>query len=226
MNRMKKLWVILDLIFLAVFNAVFFITSGTEHNASGWIAYGFIHFAYLMVIATPLFVRKNLNASVFGFSVCSISSAYFLAELIIGTLFILVNASSYKASLLVQLIVAGIYGIIILTSLVSNERTSATQQKRDSEIAYIKITSARLEALIGKTNDNAVARKIEKAYDLIRTSPSKSTTAVGEIEQGVVSSIDELERAIAISDTSSVDAIADRVILLSEERNRILKSHN
>ncbi len=226
MNREKKLLAIIDLIFLAVFNAVFFITSGTAHNASGWIAYGFIHFAYLMVIATPLFVRKNLNASVFGFSVCSISSAYFVAELAIGTAFIVVNPSSYKGSLLVQLIVAGIYGIIILTNLVSNERTSATQQKRDGEIAYIKTTSARLEALIGKANDDAVSKKIERAYDLLRTSPTKSIAEVDEIEQKVAENIDELEKTLANGDASSVNSITDQIILLSEERNRLLKSHN
>lgn len=226
MNRAKKLWAILDLIFLVVFNAVFFITSGTDHNASGWIAYGFIHFAYLMVISTPLLVRKNLNASVFGFSVCSISSAYFFAELVVGTVFILVNASSYKASLLVQLIIAGIYGIIILTNLMSNEKTAETQQKRDSEIAYIKINSARLEALIGKANDDDVSKKIERAYDLLRTSSTKSIAEVAEIEQKAAENIDDLEKMLANGDTSSVNSIADQIILLFEERNRILKSYN
>ena len=226
MNRKNTFWAIINLIFLAVFNAVFFIASGTEHNVSGWIAYGFIHFAYLMVVATPLFVRKNLNASVFGFSVCSISTAYFLAELVIGTAFIIIDASSYKASLIVQLVVAAVYGVVVLTNLMSNENTSLAQQKKDSEVAYIKTTSARLEALMRNAKDDAAAKKIEKAYDLVRTSSTKSIAEVAEIEQKAAENIDDLEKMLANGDASSVNSIADQIILLFEERNRILKSYN
>lgn len=58
MNKKSLLYILLDLIFLAVFNTVFFVVGGTEHPASVWIAYGFIHFSYIMVLVTPFLVRK------------------------------------------------------------------------------------------------------------------------------------------------------------------------
>ena len=59
MNKKTVLWIILDLIFLAIFNTVFFVMTGLQHPASVWISYGFIHFAYLMVIVTPFLIRKS-----------------------------------------------------------------------------------------------------------------------------------------------------------------------
>ena len=90
---MKKnvLWILLDLVFLIVFNTVFFVAGGTDHNASVWISYGFIHLSYILLIITPFLIRKSSSAAVFGFSLYSISSTYFLVEFIVGVIFCLIN---------------------------------------------------------------------------------------------------------------------------------------
>ena len=41
--------IIISLVFLALFNAMFFILGGTKHTDIEWVSYGFIHAAYLMV---------------------------------------------------------------------------------------------------------------------------------------------------------------------------------
>ena len=40
MNKKSILFILLDLVFLAVFNTVFFVVGGTNHPASVWVAYG------------------------------------------------------------------------------------------------------------------------------------------------------------------------------------------
>ena len=89
MNKKSILYILLDLVFLAVFNTVFFVVGGTDHPASVWISYAFIHLAYIMVVATPILTRKSSSASVFGFSLYSISAAYFLTEFVLGLVFVL-----------------------------------------------------------------------------------------------------------------------------------------
>lgn len=74
---MKKviLWVLLILVFLIVFNTIFFLVGILPHPLSVWLSYGFIHLAYLMVILTPLLTRKSSSASIFGASIFTISCA-------------------------------------------------------------------------------------------------------------------------------------------------------
>jgi len=104
MKKTNGLWTILELIFLVIFNVLFFVLSGFRHNAIVWTSYGFIHFAYLMLLLTPSFIRKGKSAVVFGFSLYSISVVYFILEFVIGITFILASSpSSYIAELLVQL---------------------------------------------------------------------------------------------------------------------------
>ena len=78
MKKMSILRILLNSIFFVTFNAVFFVVGSFEHAASVWISYGFIHFAYFMLLITPVLIRKGKNAAVFGFSLYSISSAYFI----------------------------------------------------------------------------------------------------------------------------------------------------
>lgn len=98
MKKTNGLWIMLYLIFLIIFNAVFFIAGGSEHPASVWVSYGFIHFSYLMLVVTPFLVRKETSAAVFGFSLYTISSVYFFVELVTGIIFILISSESYKAA--------------------------------------------------------------------------------------------------------------------------------
>ena len=120
MNKKSILFILLDLVFLAVFNTVFFVVGGTNHPASVWVAYGFIHFSYIMVLVTPFLVRKNSNAAVFGFALYSVSATYFFIEFVVGLIFVFVKSESYKASLVVQIIIAGVYAIMLIANMIAN----------------------------------------------------------------------------------------------------------
>ena len=223
MNKKSVLWILLDLVFLAVFNTVFFVAGGTDHTASVWISYGFIHFAYLMVLVTPFLIRKSSSAAVFGFSLYSISSTYFLLEFVVGLIFIFMKSESYKASLIVQVIVAGIYAVLLLSHLIANEHTADSIEQHEEEVAYIKTASARVKALIGKANDKKANKEIEKAYDMLHSSPSKTVATVRSIESNVMNKVAELEGAVSDQDTAMIITTAGEIVALMEERNRKIR---
>lgn len=226
MNKKSVLWILLDLIFLAVFNTIFFAAGGTDHTASVWISYGFIHFAYLMVLVTPFLIRKSSSAAVFGFSLYSISSTYFLLEFVVGLIFIFMKSESYKASLIVQVIVAGIYAVLLLSHLIANEHTADSVERHEEEVAYIKTASSLVKALIGKANDKKANKEIEKAYDTIHSSPSKTVATVRSIESNVMNKVAELEGAVSDQDTAKIITIAGEIVALMEERNRKIRLSN
>ena len=130
MEKKTVLWWILDSIFIVVFNIVFFTIGGTEHPASVWIAYGFIHFAYGMMIVVPFLTKKGKHEVVLGFPLYLVSSAYFLCELVVGTVFIVLRQDTGKYSLVTQIVMAGIYGVLLVANLIANEKTA-----EDDEVA-------------------------------------------------------------------------------------------
>lgn len=226
MNKKTVLWIILDLIFLAVFNTVFFVMTGLQHSASVWISCGFIHFAYLMVIVTPFLIRKSSNAAVFGFSLYSISSTYFLIEFVTGIVFIILKSDSLKVALVVQIVIAGIYGILLISHLIANESTADSVERHEDEVAYIKTAASRVKALVGKATDRKANKEIERAYDLLHSSPTKSISAVRYLESFVMSQISDLEDAVQAGETDLIIATAGEIISTMEERNRKLRLSN
>jgi len=226
MNKKNILWAILNLIFLVIFNIIFFMLGkeSAGQNASVWISYGFIHFAYLMLLFTPKLIREGKSAAVFGFSIYSISGAYFLLEFFTGVIFILISPESYKAALIIQLCIAGFYGILLVSNLLANEYTADSQEKRQHQISYIRDASAQLKGLLDKVSDKEAAKKVEQVYDTLNSSPVKSYPELAQKENNILQTINELKHAISIGNKEEVISLANSLLLLINERNTLLKS--
>ena len=226
MNKKNVLWGILNLIFLIVFNALFYVLGGVEHNASVWMSYGFIHFAYFMLLFTPKLIHKGKSAAVFGFSLYSISVIYFLVEFVTGIIFILVSPESFKVALLVQLCIAGLYGIMLVSHLLANEYTADAEEKRQPEIPYIKIVSAKVKVLLESINDKETKKIVERVYDAIYSSPVRSHPDLEQMENRILKTVNELASAIESGNKENIISIANSLLFSINERNAHLKSSN
>lgn len=216
----------MDLVFLIVFNTVFFVAGGTDHNASVWISYGFIHLSYILLIITPFLIRKSSSAAVFGFSLYSISSTYFLVEFIVGVIFCLINMESYKPALIVQVIIAGFYAIMLISHLIANESTADSIERHEMELRYVKDCSARILPLVDMVSDKKTRKKVEAVYDMIHGSQVKSSYNVRQIELDVIDQIEVLESAVDSADNEKIILVCNKILRLADERNRQLKYNN
>lgn len=226
MNKKRTLWILLDLVFLIVFNVVFFVAGGTDHPASVWISYGFIHFAYLMLLVTPFLIRKSTNTAVLGFPLYSISSTYFIVAFVVGLIFIFTHPESYKAALIVQVIIAGIYAVMLISHMIANESTADSIERHEMELRYVRDASAKLKGIMDSISDKQLRKKVEKLYDLLHSSPVKSNNSAREYELMVLELIAALETNIDKNDILSVETTISRIERIANERNRCLKYRN
>jgi len=226
MNKQKTLWIILKLIFLVIFNAVFFVAGGFEHSASVWISYGFIHFAYFMLVLTPFLTRKGKSEAVFGRSLYLISSVYFFVQLAVGVIIILIAPDGIKAALLIQLCMAGFYGAYLISHMLANEKTAEAEEKRQHDIAFVKDASARLKSLLDHVSDKEAKRKVERVFDAIYSSPVKSHPDLAQMERRILDSINELENEIAAGNNDKIISKANALSSAINERNLRLRALN
>ena len=80
--------------------------------------------------------------------------------------------------------------------------------------------------MLKQISDNAIRKKVEKAYDLIHSSQVKSSNNVKAIEQDVINEIDNLEKAMQKNNFDNIQMIVDKICNLANERNRQLKLIN
>jgi len=226
MKKTTVLWIILDSIFLIIFNSIFFIVGGTKHNSSVWISYGFIHFAYFMILLTPALIHKSKSAAVFGFSLYSISAVYFFIELVTGIVFIFLSLEKNTVTFLVQLCIAGIYGILLVSNLIANEHTADAEEKRQIQIAYVKELSAKLKGLLDRISDKDAKKKVEKVYDTVYSSPVKSHPDLAQMENNILQSVNELENEISAGNKDKIISLAETLLSAVNERNSRLRNLN
>lgn len=223
MNKKSVLLTILGLIFLAAFNCAFFLVGSTARETSAWIAYGFIHFAYVMLLITPCMIRKSTRSDIFAYTLCSISTVHFILQLVVGILFMLMNTDVFRAALLTHIILTAVYSFVLVTNLLANEHTADHIQHQEAESAYIKTAASRVYRLMNKLDSTKANKEIEKAYDLLHSSPIKSTPSVSIIEKDIIHQISRLEDAVSSRNDMTTIIVARELIAMAEERNRVLK---
>lgn len=134
MKKRTTLCIVLMLIFIALFNAVFFLTAGFKNPVSVWISYGFIHFASLMVpvtaILAPKLAGKGKAKESAGCLIYSSSAVYFVVEFIVGLIFVIIRSKSYKIALVIQLILAGIYAISFVLNIIAVDKYYGDRNSR------------------------------------------------------------------------------------------------
>lgn len=226
MNKTKIFWYLLDSIFLIVFNVCFFLLKGSEQPASVWISYASIHFAYIMLLMTPFFIRKGSSVADYGRPLFVTTTCYFFLGLVIGVVFIALSPESFTVALLVQITIVAIFAVLLLTNLIANQHTADNIERHEEELKYVKESSSKLNALLNQISDNTIQKKVEKAYDLIHSSQVKSSYKVKSIEQDVIDEIENLENALKQTNIETIQLIVDKICNLANERNRQLKLMN
>lgn len=223
MTKKSLLWILLDLIFVVVFNVVFFVSCGADNGSAAWLSYGFIHFAYLMSLLTPLLTQRSANSFLAGLTIAEVTGSYFIVELIIGMVFIFCEDITIKTAIIVQTILAGIYLFILFSTMLANEDTEEKIEKSLSEISYIKECTFRVQLLRDRAKDPETRKVIEKLYDLLHACPSKSNDDAKAIEDHIWNRIAELEKAISIDSYDQAKDIAKDITFLVNVRNNKLQ---
>jgi len=231
MKRVNILWLLLNSLFIIVFNLLFFMLGDTcaaesKTPTSVWISYGFIHFAYFLFLTTPLFVRKSKADYIYGRSLYPITAAYFIVELIAGVTLILVAPETVKATIIIQVVLAAAFIAWLLIYLIANEHTTESAEKRETELQFVKQSSAQVKAILEQITDKPTAKKVEQLYDLLHSSQVKSHSNVRLLEKEILSEIRNLISTADSNNLTQVSTLTDKISKLTEKRNRELKLLN
>ena len=217
--------IVLGIIFLAVFNVLFFIIRGTENPSSVWISYGFIQAAYFFLLITPLFNKGNRRLTVLSMDLYSISASYFIVELIVGLVFMNTEQTDGDTwALLVQVILFALYLLSFLSSFLANASTRQSVETSCYESMYIKEAALQLQVLLRQGSDKNVSRKLEKCYDLLQASPIQSHAQVRSLETSIRDMVERLKTTVADGEPiEKIDELCCSIRLKLDERNIALK---
>ena len=77
---------------------------------------------------------------------------------------------------------------------------------------------------MGKASNKKANKALEALYDLLHSSPTKTTLAVRSLELEIKNRISELENVVEANDDEAIVEIVKEMTRTIEERNRKLKA--
>jgi len=224
MAKKNILTIILDSVFIVAFNILFFLNGGTHHVAAVWTAYGFLHFAYIMVLVTPLIASRGSAAVLSKTTTYTISLLYFVVELIFAVITFATKTEHNKLVVSIEIVITALYLIILVTNLLTDDSIQNKQNRHDSENDFIKGISRRLKYIETLVPDKSIKAKIESLYYLAHSSPCKSAESLRFYENEIVRNIGLLEEEVNKNDVSEIIRFLDEIERLINKRNFDLKT--
>lgn len=211
------------LIFLVVFNALFFLLSGTDNPLSVWVSYAFVHVGYFTILLLPIFKNKGeadfyLSANLYGQAI-----TYFLLELIIGVVFIIWRQESPVWPLVVQSILWLIFTMLILGNAWANQATSHSLAKREQELNVYQSMRKDLRRLLVQAGPPELKTLILACSDALESSSTRQAKDSEEIDAEIGNAIYSLKQSMACKDDAQSIASAKQLQGLINERKTILK---
>ena len=204
--------VVIGLIFLVLFNGLFFYLGGTKHTEISWICYAFIHASYLCILLTPLFCKSEK-----GF--------YFFTELIVGIVCIAIAPESPTWPLIIQGVLLAIFLVLQIMSVLANDATIQTVQKQKEESIYIQTMAQRIRTCMRSISDMNIKKQVERCYDAVNNSSLQSYPEAKDAELSLRNAVEILCVAIENGDYQDIDKKAKGVIYAVQDRNAIIKRY-
>lgn len=211
-----------SLLFVLVFNVIFFICGGAQGKVSQWLGYAFIHISYAALLVTVFCLTKQRSPEL-NVPIDMISTIYFGVDFVVSLIFILAAPDSVKLEVVIQIILLAVYLLLLMVNLMANDATAESTARRSMERKYVMEGSSRLKGLMEQISDRDLYKQLEKAYDVIHASPTKSSDDVIQQELAVLRLIGALEQEAAASNTEECKELIQRIIAVAGERNRILR---
>ncbi len=212
---------IIALVFLAIFNVIFFL-AGIPHSEANWYTYGFITFSYLCLIITPLLARGTTFGVLSG-SLWLRAFQYFFAELVVGIIFLAINPESITWPLIVQGVMLSIFIVMQLMSVLANDATEKSFSSQQA-LSFSKQTLIdQLQMKSRQLKNFELKPLIFRCLDSLTNSPLETFPDAMDADLNVSNSVNSLCNYIDINDEAQIREAADKLMIAIQNRNLVIK---
>ena len=221
MNAKQMMRTVVYIGYIIVYNLIFFL-KGTNGSTAGWIAYGFVWLAILVSYIAPLYCKnykripENLITNYVFSWIYSGVTIIFNAAVIIGKI------ESVPLTVILNLTFAVVYLQQLFVSLRVNYEVERNLERTDAERQFVREVSKKLQMCRQQTEDAALKKEIEKAYDAVRSCPLKSNDTAMNYEIKIIGLTDTLENKLDEDHTQEIPGIVQEILKNVKKRNAML----
>lgn len=218
--------VVTVVLLLVILNLIAFVIPFTR-TAAFWLAYAFTSVATVAQLPITLYAftaKGGLRNSLYGFPIARLSLIYFIVQVCIGLLcMILATWVPFGAALIVQTIIFIVAAIGCMGTSTIRDEIHRQDTQLQSRVSTMRELQSRAGALEGQAQDEAARERLHKLADDFRFSDPVSSKVTVETESDLRACMDNLERALTDGDDECVCELCRKTASLLAERNRLCK---
>lgn len=222
-KKISILGTIIFLVGLGMFNlCVFLIVS--DYTAVFWTAYIFTTIAFVTQgVMNFIFEKYDLNEKFLGLPLIYIGSVYFIIQLIIGIVCMMVPVS-ITFSILVQSIILAIYITMILTWIIAKEYIMKTDGNIKKVTNPIRTLTMEAEHLYLSQENGSKKNELKKLYEAIKYSdPMSNTDEICMMDEQINTAFFSLREKIPMITDEDVKQEIKKILVLLTKRNLMCK---
>ena len=208
--------------YIIIYNLIFFMKGGMDSSTAGWIAYGFVWLAILISYIAPLYCKNYKRIPENLVTNYTFSWIYSAVTIVFNAIVILLKIKSVPLTLILNLIFVVIYLQQLFYSLRVNYEVETNLERTDAERQFVRDVSKKLQMCRQMTDDAALKKEIEKAYDAVRSCPLKSNDMAMNYEIKIIGLTDTLESKMDNNQNQEVPGIVQDILSNVKKRNAML----
>lgn len=208
--------------YIIIYNLIFFMKGGMDSSTAGWIAYGFVWLAILISYIAPLYCKNYKRIPENLVTNYTFSWIYSAVTIVFNAIVILLKIKSVPLTLILNLIFVVLYLQQLFYSLRVNYEVETNLERTDAERQFVRDVSKKLQMCRQMTDDAALKKEIEKAYDAVRSCPLKSNDMAMNYEIKIIGLTDTLESKMDNNQNQEVPGIVQDILNNVKKRNAML----
>lgn len=219
MKNNKVLYGIIGIVALAIVNVVVFL-SLKEYTTARWINIAGLNLSIIVFWAAGIIIGDK-SEKFLGYARFPIVAAYSVITFIISALFILINVKNVALSIIVQVILLGLFAIVMCTNTMANNTSRNITNTDKANYNKLIDMAKRIELIMQSVDDREVYKKIEKAYDSVKNANVTLQEDSTQIDNDIMQAIGVLEVAVQNKNTDMTEEQINKINNLIARRNQM-----
>ena len=231
MSKNVKLYAIVWVILVALFNAIVFITLSEYEGESKftdtfWIGYALVMVAFLgQLICSYIGLKDdNLTKVFYNIPLLRVSVIGLVVSVIAGSILMAIPTVESWIAAIICLIVLALVAIATIKAKVVGDVVDSIDKKIKEQTYFIKNLTVDAQNLLARANTPETKSVVNKVYEAIRYSDPMSNDNLNEIESKIGYEFKSFEMAVKNGDTAIVNSQAEELLILINNRNNKCKA--
>ena len=233
MKKAFKIYTLIWVILLAVFNVICFATPNSitvggavyeKFDGIFWVAYAFITIAFIGQLVCAYIALKTGDKTKFFYNVPIIRVSYtgLILTLVFGALCMAIPNLPNWVGIIVCGLVLAFTAIAVIKAKAASDVVESIDKKVKEQTLFVKSLTADAESLLARATTPEAKDACKKVCEAIRYSDPMSNDALAGIESQITLKFNEFSNAVTRG-AENIGAFADELTVLIGDRNKKCK---